>query len=550
MTDDHTPDGGHDGPPFGPPIDVDVPRPEVDDFLIPISGVDFYTLVAGDALRLTGVPADKLLLIVEALPGPLVELVVDAGDNPPANLAGYGPLHIPVPPGQHLTGPFKGGRHMKRDGSLHVKMSGPGGATLNVRPFQLPDVISTGLLPGRVPLIGVRVKGLPLADGFTIEWTAPDGITVVVTASDGSVSHTGTVSGNKAMFSGLKQATSYAVTVTATKAGLRPSLPVKLTVKTAGPPPKKQPATPGKPALKPGSKPTPTGVIVGWAHDGKDTTHYLLRRREDPGAQWSIVKRDINAASREATDVGPLVAGKSYVYDVTAYNGPNVFSAASPPSDPIAIPAPPAKPKKPDPPLIAKVATPTSVQIRWDKYPDQASITGLRWECDDQTGGWPTKVAAAKDATTATHTPTKAYGPGPVEFRMIALNGPTESDPSTKLTVTFPAMPSKPAIGANPKPTDVQVTWTSTEADTTNYVVLRREEAQTWDKARTMAQVNVGTKTYQDTTAAAGTTYRYRVHAANGANIQIIGPESDKVTTLSSYGDGEYGEGPYGGDGP
>lgn len=504
-----------------------------------------------DTYRVWTSETERLLLLVVADDKARHTLTVKAGTGP---TSGYGDMIELVGGGTYLCGPYPSARVRQRDGCVLVTLTSPAGATATLTAFQTRYSFPTGPRaddPVRMlPPVGLKTKAV--ADkSFDVEWTMPPppaGVTYKATAG----TLTGTVTGTVAAFTGATPETDYTVSVVASAPKHLESVPATLLVRTTAKVVKNKPAAPGKPALKPGTVPTPTSVILEFAHDGKNTTHYYARRYKKPSGAWEEANTNVPkvpGSKQSFTDVGPLTAGAEYGYIMFAYNGQDVYSLASPESDAVKIPAPPAKPPTPDPPSIAKVALPESVQIRWNKYPEQGKITGLRWECDDQTGGWPSNGVVTKDSTTGTHTPKVPFKAGKVEFRLIALNGTVESDPSPKLVVTFPEQPSKPVIGASPKPANVTVSWTTGGADTTNFIVLRREESQTWDKAQTLGQEGPTARSHKDTSAVASKQYRYRIVAANSANIHMPGPESDKVTVLSTYGDEGYGDGAYGGEG-
>ena len=106
-------------------------------------------------------------------------------------------------------------------------------------------------------------------------------------------------------------------------------------------------------------------------------------------------------------------------------------------------------------------------------------------------------------------------------------NGPAESARSNPApTPTAPAAPSNLAATLNAQ-NQVALAWSDNSADETGFRVERRAAGGTF---AALASVAANATTYTDATAAAGTTYEYRVFAVNGAGDSAASNTATQAT--------------------
>ncbi|MBI3857222.1 MAG: fibronectin type III domain-containing protein, partial [Planctomycetes bacterium] len=180
-------------------------------------------------------------------------------------------------------------------------------------------------------------------------------------------------------------------------------------------------------------------------------------------------------------------------------------------------------------------------------WADRATVeTGYRVEMNLSPFGTPTIGGVQflpADATSTVYpsTPNTTY-----YFRVVAITGTMESDPSNVVVVTTPDVPVQPVIAARPStPSSIGVSW-SDLSNETGYVVERSSDAgATWSVAATLP---AGAISWFDSGLAADTEYGYRLIAMNGFGGSTPS-EPDFAQTATSavlfYGapfGGDYGE--------
>ena len=265
-------------------------------------------------------------------------------------------------------------------------------------------------------------------------------------------------------------------------------------------------------------------VILTWDDPGDDSiTGYMILRRvrvDDTGGKFSELAPDTGSAATTYSD-DTVAASTTYTYRIKAINEHGVSERSrwfhiDTPADPV-----PAKPTG-----LSATATHDRVTLTWDE-PQDDSITGYvvlrRLRYDDPSGHFDELAPDTGTAATTYTDDTVAAGTS-YTYRIKAVNGAGTSERSRWSHIDIPAAPEPETDPANLAPsgltavlTDGQValSWDAPAEDAaavTGYEVLRAEGEG--ELAVLVADTgNTATAYTDDTVAAAGARYAYRVKA-------------------------------------
>jgi DNA/RNA endonuclease G (NUC1)/fibronectin type 3 domain-containing protein len=261
--------------------------------------------------------------------------------------------------------------------------------------------------------------------------------------------------------------------------------------------------------------PPPTGLMASAGNN-----HVVLSWTAAAGATGYNVKRSTTMGSGYATIASP---GTNSFDDLTAVNGTTYFYVVSGTNaggeggnsnEASATPAP--VPNAP----TGLVATPGNahVALAWNSVPGATSYTVKR---STTSGTGYTNIATpgtnSYDDVTAVNGTTYFYV-------VSATNATGEGTNSAEVSATPNAPPATPAgLAATPGPSHVQLNWTATPG-ATSYNVKR----STTMGSGYATIASPATNSYDDLTAASGTTYYYVVSAVNAAG------ESGNSTEVSA----------------
>jgi RHS repeat-associated protein len=310
---------------------------------------------------------------------------------------------------------------------------------------------------------------------------------------NGSVQSTFTVGRNATFYydSGLTAGTTYQYRVRATNPyGDSPNSDT-VTVTTDGPPP--------APTGLTATATSTTTVDLTWTDAGTTTGGFEVYRAPHGTSTWELVCDYGYFLS--CTDYG-VVPATWYDYRVRAYNNFGTSGYSSTVN--IKTPTPPATPSL----FVATAVTGLKVNLSWkDNATTETGYTLNRWEGSNLTRTW--TVGANSTSTVDTGlTPGVTY-----DYYVQAVSGVGGSD-WVWAGAAFPELPWAPyALGGTVvSATQVSLGWVDDSDNEDLFRVERSTDGNTFTSVKTVG-ANVATAV--DTTAAANTTYTYRVRAEN-----------------------------------
>jgi fibronectin type 3 domain-containing protein len=267
-----------------------------------------------------------------------------------------------------------------------------------------------------------------------------------------------------------------------------------------------------------------TAIALSWTTNSTTQTGFQIDRAIGDGP-FSVLATPLGTASGYV-DSYDLTAGTSVSYEILAFNGTGT-SAFSPTVTVVTLQTPATVPAAPGN-LTAAPLSQTQVSLGWT--PNSTNATGYEVQRLNGTGGW--ELLTPKPITTTTYTDTTAFANTTFTYEVIAIDAVGNSQPSPTVQVTTrpnpPAAPSSVTATAQSS-TSVIVTWVSNSPNATFFFIQRASTAP-GSTFQTVGQppANAGT-TFVDQTAAAGTTYIYRVLAQNTGGTS--GPSNQVTVT-------------------
>lgn len=261
-------------------------------------------------------------------------------------------------------------------------------------------------------------------------------------------------------------------------------------------------------------------ITLTWTNNEARANGYLVLRSSD-GVNFSQVSKITAAGTTTYADT--VLSGVTYKYKVEAYVNTAVSAASNVETATAPVSVPTA--------LIATVVS-TGVQLNWTDT--NAAPTGyivLR----SVNGGAYTQVAKLTSGTVRTYTDTTAAAGTQDSYEVEGYAGTLVSAASNVATVTLKLATPKVTLSGGTN--GVAVAWTAS-TNATAYVVQRSLDGVTFTTLTTTGNVT----TYNDTTAAVGTQYYYRVQATNTVTTSdfsaavSITPANNDVAVSTRYG--------------
>jgi Multicopper oxidase/Fibronectin type III domain len=368
------------------------------------------------------------------------------------------------------------------------------------------------------------------ATGYKVEQST-DGVNWTVPSA--------AISGTLATVSGLSPVTAYNLRVTALNSGAASAPSAALALTT---PAELLAATLSAPvtALVNGLP----QVALTWADKSTGESGYQVSRADSAAGPFSVLTPTLAADSQGYTD-STVSAGASYVYQVVALDGASVGPVAT--SSAIAAAIAPAAP------AAAPTATLITANAMTLGFPAAANASSYKIE-QSQDGGanWVTATASVSlpvaPASTVTALLSGLTAGSNYLFRVASVNafGVSAASP-TSLSVHTPAALTAPTLLAPTTTTAgapvlggalVNLSWTNTAVGQTAYKVERFAGTATaaarvgavWTLLS--AALPASAVLYQDTSAASGTAYIYRVTATETvAGVTTLGVAATQAVT-------------------
>ena len=417
--------------------------------------------------------------------------------------------------------------------------------------FRVAALNAVGVGSFGVPSAAVRPEGVPgrpmslivnPGDGkVTLSWTAPssDGGRPIVNYTIESSDDDGKtwkavarpVSADAtAMLAGLKNGASYRFRVSA--------------VSSLGAGPSSLPSVSVIPS-KPASMPTALAVVRGdsrvtlsWkvpsSNGGSPIVDYVVQSSTDGGKNWSSIADGVSNAN--STTVAGLVNGTAYVFRVAAVNsvGAGAFSAKSAVVTPAMVAGVPRD--------LSVVRGNGRVAVGWKAPTSDGGLPITQYAVESSVDGGKTWKAVGKQPASATATTVKGLVNGtPYVFRVAAVNGvgggPFTPSSATVVPATAPGMPT--GVVAMRGDRLVNLVWKA-PAVTGGAAITDYRVERSADGGKTWVTADDGISTVTSVTVTGlinGTTYVFRISAANSVGFGTPSPKSAAVTPATLPGE-------------
>ena len=246
----------------------------------------------------------------------------------------------------------------------------------------------------------------------------------------------------------------------------------------------------------------PGKITVTWSESENAATYNLARQKKGT-TTWTSVATGLTVLTFEDATAE---IGTEYMYRVRAYNA----SGSGPAKDSAY-----AKATALTPGAIASITAtggPGKITVAWAASENAATYTLAR-----QVKGTTTWTVVKSGLTARTYEDTTAEIGTEYRYRVRAYNGSLSSDAINSGYAAAQAVVTAPgaiaSITATPTAGKVTVTWSAASGAASYRLARQKKGESTWVS---LGGVLTGTS-YTDTTAVAGTEYRYRVRAYNAA---------------------------------
>jgi hypothetical protein len=263
--------------------------------------------------------------------------------------------------------------------------------------------------------------------------------------------------------------------------------------------------------------PSSTQVNLTWADNATNETGYVVQRATS-SAFTSPTTINLGANATSYSDTG-RAAGTAYWYRVQAVNATesSAYSNVASVTTPGAPPPPPATPAAPSG-LAATATSATQVTLAWaDNATNETGYVLERSAASTFTA--PTAITLPAGATSYSDTGRTASTT--YWYRVRALNGTATSEWSNSASATTPAAPAPPPAAPSSltatvaSGTQVNLAWVDNATNETGYTLERATESAF--ATPTAIALPAGATSYADSGRTTGTTYWYRVRAANAS---------------------------------
>ncbi len=272
-----------------------------------------------------------------------------------------------------------------------------------------------------------------------------------------------------------------------------------------------------------------TTVDLSWTDNTGTETGFIVERCQGSGCT-SFSQLAVTAADATSYTDGDACPATTYTYRVKATNDAVPWTSAASDTAEATTASLPAAPS-----LNASRASEVAVDLSWtDTASDE---TGYRVERCQGSGCTDFAEIAVTTADAVSHTDsgltpatTYRYRLRPYKNSACAWNGPY-SPASGDVTTTI--LPPADVSATATNTTTVTLSWTDTTASETGFEVERCQGSGCADFA-SLATAAADSTTYQDTTAAHSTTYRYRIRAIGSGWASSYTATGDVTTPTPS----------------
>jgi transcriptional regulator CtsR len=275
-------------------------------------------------------------------------------------------------------------------------------------------------------------------------------------------------------------------------------------------------------------------INLTWTDQSTNETSFQIERKTGAGGTYAQI--GTAAANATAYSDSGIAEGTTYFYRVRAVNaaGNSAYSNEASATTPVSPPAAPAN-------LSAAAVSSSQINLAWT---DQSTNeTGFQIERKTGAGGTYAQIGTAA-ANAAAHSDNGVAEGTTYFYRVRAANAAGNSAYSNEASATTPVSP--PAAPANLSATPVSssqinLAWTDQSTNETGFQIERKTGA-----GGTYAQIGTAAANaaaYSDNGVAEGTTYFYRVRAANAAGNSAYSNEASATTPSSGTGGGGGGGG-------
>ncbi len=261
---------------------------------------------------------------------------------------------------------------------------------------------------------------------------------------------------------------------------------------------------PAAPATTTTTNPSAGRVVITWTDSSNGETGYHVERAIGAGSFTVLTTTGANATTYSDNTV---TEGTTYTYRVQAYNtgGTSLYGPTS------TVTTSPTSPTA----LTAAAGSSTQINLSWTNRSTQA--TGVKIERSTNGGSTWAQIDTVA-AGVATYADTTVHEAASYQYRIrayetvggVAYNSGYTSSAAATTPLNDPTNLVVTATSGN----QVVVTWTDNSSAETAYKVERSTDGTTW----TVFTAAANATTYTDSTAAAGTTYIYRVKASKSGN--------------------------------